>query len=99
MTAGLLGGFTLKVAAGKISLSFTEAVILGILCNVLVCLAVWMSFGAKDGISKAVCAFFPVWVFVASGFEHSVANMYYIPAGIIAKCSPSYVIKALELGV
>ena len=99
MTAGLLGGFTLKVAAGKISLSFTEAVILGILCNVLVCLAVWMSFGAKDGVSKAVCAFFPVWVFVASGFEHSIANMYYIPAGIIAKCSPSYVSKALEIGV
>ena len=98
MTTGLLGGLTLKTAAAKISIGFTEAVTLGILCNWLVCLAVWMSFGAKDGISKAVCIFFPIWVFVASGFEHSIANMYYIPAGIMAKCSPSYVSKALETG-
>ena len=98
MTAGLLGGLTLKTAAAKISIGFTEAVTLGILCNWLVCLAVWMSFGAKDGISKAVCIFFPIWVFVASGFEHSIANMYYIPAGIMAKCNPSYVSKALETG-
>ena len=97
-TGGLLGGFTLKAAAGKISLSFTQAFVLGILCNWLVCLAVWTSFGAKDAISKAVCVFFPIWLFVASGFEHSIANMYYIPAGIFAKCSPSYITKALELG-
>ena len=98
-TAGLLGGFTLKAAAGKVSLTFTQAFVLGILCNWLVCLAVWTSFGAKDGISKAVCVFFPIWLFVASGFEHSIANMYYIPAGILAKSCPSYLTKALELGV
>ena len=98
-TGGLLGGVTIKAAAGKISLSFTQAFVLGVLCNWLVCLAVWASFGAKDGISKAVCVFFPIWLFVASGFEHSIANMYYIPAGILAKCSPSYIAKALELGV
>lgn len=98
MTGGLLGGLTLKTATAKISLSFTEAFTLGILCNWLVCLAVWMSFGAKDGVSKAACIFFPIWVFIASGFEHSIANMYYIPAGIIAKSSPLYVSKALGLG-
>ena len=98
-TGGLLGGVTLKTAAGKTSLPFTQAFILGILCNWLVCLAVWTSFGAKEGISKAVCIFFPIWLFVASGFEHSIANMYYIPAGILAKSCPSYVTKALELGV
>ena len=98
-TGGLLGGVTLKAAAGKVSLSFTQAFVLGVLCNWLVCLAVWASFGAKDGISKAVCVFFPIWLFVASGFEHSIANMYYIPAGILAKCSEAYVTKALELGV
>ncbi|MBR0035988.1 MAG: formate/nitrite transporter family protein, partial [Synergistaceae bacterium] len=97
-TAGLLGGFTIKAAAGKTSFTFSQAFVLGILCNWLVCLAVWTSFGAKDGISKAVCVFFPIWLFVASGFEHSIANMYYIPAGILAKCNPSYVTKALELG-
>ena len=98
-SGGLLGGFTVKAAAGKIALTFTQAFVLGVLCNWLVCLAVWMSFGAKDGVSKAVCVFFPVWVFVASGFEHSVANMFYIPAGLLAKCEGLYVSKALELGV
>ena len=96
-SGGLLGAVTLKAATGKVSLSFSSALVLGIMCNWLVCLAVWMSWGAKDAISKAVCAFFPIWLFVASGFEHSVANMYYIPAGILAKCE--YAAKALELGV
>ena len=98
-TGGLLGGMTIKAAAGKVALPFFPAVVLGILCNWLVCLAVWTSFGAKDGISKAVCVFFPIWTFVASGFEHSVANMYYIAAGIFAKCNPSYAAKAIEIGV
>ena len=97
-SAGLLGGFTLKAAAGKVMLSFMNAFVLGILCNWLVCLAVWMSFVAKDGISKAVVIFFPIWLFVASGFEHSIANMYYISAGILAKANTLYVNKALELG-
>ena len=97
-TGGLLGGFTLKAAAGKISLTFKSALVLGVLCNWLVCLAVWTSFGAKDAVSKAVCAFFPVWVFIASGFEHSVANMYYIAAGIFAKSNALYVSKAIEIG-
>lgn len=97
-TGGLLGAATIKAAAGKTSLTFTRAFVLGILCNWLVCIAVWTSFGAKEGISKAACIFFPVWMFIASGFEHSVANMYYIPAGIMAKCSPAYVSKALETG-
>ncbi len=97
-TGGLLGGFTLKAAAGKVSLSFMNAFVLGILCNWLVCLAVWMSFGAKDGISKAVVIFFPIWLFVASGFEHSISNMYYISAGILAKFDSLYVNKAIELG-
>ena len=97
-TGGLLGAVTIKAAAGKVALPFFPAVVLGVLCNWLVCLAVWTSFGAKDGISKAVCVFFPIWTFVASGFEHSVANMYYIAAGIFAKCHPSYVAKAIEAG-
>ena len=97
-TAGLLGGFTLKTAAAKISLPFSEALILGILCNFLVCIAVWIASGAKDAAGKAVCVFFPIWAFVASGFEHSIANMYYIPAGIFAKSSSLYVSKAVELG-
>lgn len=97
-TGGLLGGVTIKAAAGKISLTFVQALVLGVLCNWLVCLAVWTSFGAKDAIGKAVCVFFPVWVFVASGFEHSIANMYYIAAGIFAKSNAHFISKAIEAG-
>ncbi|MBQ4470106.1 MAG: formate/nitrite transporter family protein [Synergistaceae bacterium] len=99
INSGLLGAFTIKTAAGKISLSFCNALVLGILCNWLVCLAVWMSFGTDDFTGKVLAAFFPVWVFIASGFEHSIANMYYISAGLFAKCNASYVSKALEAGL
>ena len=93
---GLLGAFTLKVASGKVALTFTQAFCLGILCNWLVCLAVWMASGAKDIVGKLFAIFFPILLFITSGFEHSVANMYYIPAGILAKANPLYVQLAME---
>lgn len=89
--ANALGGMTIKIAAGKVGLSFTQALLLGIMCNWLVCLAVWLSFGAKDIIGKLFACFFPIWLFVTSGFEHSIANMYYIPAGILAKTNSAWV--------
>lgn len=85
---GLVGARTILIAQAKIDLTFFQALILGILANFLVCLGVWMSLGAKSYGSKALAAFFPVATFVLSGFEHSVANMYYIPAGILAKNIP-----------
>ena len=88
--ASLLGGITIKIAYGKVSLSFVQAVFLGIMCNWLVCLAVWLCYGAKDMTGKMLAAFFPIWLFITSGFEHSVANMYYIPAGIFSKSVPAY---------
>ena len=88
--ANLLGGVTVKIAYSKISLTFVQAVFLGILCNWLVCLAVWLCYGAKDMTGKMLGTFFPIWLFITSGFEHSVANMYYIPAGIMAKAIPEY---------
>jgi formate/nitrite transporter len=96
---GALGGFTIKLAVYKTGLSFGNAFILGVLCNCLVCLAVWMAAGAKDIAGKLLAVFFPVWLFVASGFEHSIANMYYIPAGILAKRNPVWVAEAFRLGV
>jgi formate/nitrite transporter len=93
----LLGASVLKIAAGKTSLGFTPAVVRGIFCNWLVCLAVWMAFAGKDVISKIFGIFFPIMLFVASNFEHSVANMYYIPAGILAKNLPAAV-EASKLG-
>ncbi|HKL10137.1 MAG TPA: formate/nitrite transporter family protein [Clostridia bacterium] len=71
----------LAIASGKLSLTFTQAVIRGIFCNVLVVLAVWMQAGAKDISGKILAMWFPVMLFVLSGFEHSVANMYFIPLG------------------
>ena len=88
--AGLLGGVTVKIAAGKTSLSFVKAFVLGIMCNWLVCLAVWISYGADTMAGKILGIFFPIWLFITSGFEHSVANMYYIPAGIMAKGNETY---------
>jgi formate/nitrite transporter len=94
----LLGAVTVRIAAGKTALSFESAFVLGILCNWLVCLAVWMSFATGSMTGKIFAVFFPIWLFVTSGFEHSVANMYYIPAGILAKAEPAYAEKAIELG-
>lgn len=90
---GLVGIRTILIAKSKIDLSFGQAFVLGILANFLVCLGVWMSLGAKSYGSKAIAAFFPVGVFVLSGFEHSIANMYYIPAGILAKNIPDLAAK------
>ena len=86
----LLGGMTVKIAAGKTSLSFGAAFVLGILCNWLVCTAVWLSFAAESFIGKIFGIFMPIWLFVTSGFEHSIANMYYIPAGIMAKANEAF---------
>lgn len=88
--AGLLGGVTIKIASGKISLPFLSAFYLGIMCNWLVCLAVWIAYGAKDMTGKILGIFCPIWLFITSGFEHSVANMYYVPAGIMAKTTTAW---------
>ena len=97
-SGGLLGGFTVKLAAYKTGLSFGHAFFLGVLCNWLVCMAVWMAAAAKDVGGKLLAIFFPIWLFIASGFEHSVANMYYIPAGLFAKTVPAFVAQAKALG-
>lgn len=88
--ADMLGAFTVKVAAGKVSMSFVQCVISGILCNWLVCLAVWCSTGAGSTTGKILSLFFPIWLFVTGGFEHSVANMYFISAGIFASSNESF---------
>lgn len=69
-------------AAAKAALPFGVALLRGVLCNFLVCLAVWMAFCAQSAGGKVVSLFGPIFLFVLCGFEHSVANMYYIPAGI-----------------
>jgi formate/nitrite transporter len=71
----------IAIAEGKASMALQPAIIRGIMCNVLVVLAVWMQAGAKDISGKILSMWFPVMAFVLSGFEHSVANMYFIPLG------------------
>jgi len=95
----LLGAMVIKMAAGKTALGFQSAFVLGILCNWLVCLGVWMAWSAESVGGKMAAAFFPILLFITSGFEHSIANMYYIPAGMMAKGVPEYVAKAAEVGV
>ncbi len=88
--ADMLGAVTLKIAAYKVGLDFSQAFFLGVMCNWLVCLAVWISFGADTITGKIFSVFFPIWLFITSGFEHSVANMYYIPAGILIKGNKAF---------
>lgn len=94
---GGAGAFTIKVALGKVGIDPIQAIVSGILCNVLVCLAIFMAATAKDVAGKCIAIFFPIFVFVISGFEHCVANMYYIPAGIFAAQNSLYAAKATEL--
>jgi formate/nitrite transporter len=98
-SGGMLGGFTIKTAVYKTGLTFTNAFFMGIMCNWLVCMAVWMASAAKDITGKLLAIFFPIWLFITSGFEHSIANMYYIPAGILAKINPDWVKAATSMGV
>ncbi len=88
-----VGVTAVKIAAAKTSLSPIEAFFRGIGCNWLVCLAVWLAFAGRDIASKILGIYFPIMAFVASGFEHCVANMYFIPMGILLKNSiaPYYI--------
>lgn len=95
-SSGILGAYTIKVALGKCNLDFTTALASGILCNILVCAAVMLAARAKDVTGKLLCCFFIILLFVVSGYEHCVANMYYVPAGMIAKLNPLYVKDAME---
>ena len=81
---GAVAETAIAIAEAKVALGFTEALFRGILCNVLVCLAVWLSFAAHDVPGKVLAIIFPISAFVALGFEHSVANMYLIPIAMLA---------------
>lgn len=85
---GALGAKVVMIANSKVNLSFMAAFARGILCNALVCMAVWMCFACHSVTDKILAILFPITGFVAMGFEHSVANMYFIPAGILAQMNP-----------
>ncbi|WDE01882.1 formate/nitrite transporter family protein [Thalassomonas actiniarum] len=85
MNQGLIGETYLKIGVIKCSMPLWQAFFKGILCNVLVCLAVWMAFAGRSVVDKAVAIVFPISAFVAAGFEHSIANMYFIPLAMLEK--------------
>ncbi|MFC2042560.1 formate transporter FocA [Chloroflexota bacterium] len=82
---GAVGAAALNIAQAKVGLGFFQAIALGILCNTLVCLAVWMTFSARSTIDKIAAIIFPITAFVAAGFEHSIANMYFVPIALLIK--------------
>lgn len=82
---GAIAKVALRIAADKALLPFDQALFLGVLCNLLVCLAVWLSIGARTTSDKVLAVLFPVSAFVVAGFEHSVANMYLVPLGLLIK--------------
>jgi formate transporter len=82
---GSVGLAALNLANFKASLAFVPALTLGIMCNVLVCLAVWMCYGARTTVDRVVTIIPPITAFVAAGFEHSIANIYFIPMGLLIK--------------
>ncbi|GAB4426006.1 MAG: formate transporter FocA [Anaerolineae bacterium] len=82
---GAIGLNILNIANSKVNLDFAQAIALGIMCNALVCLAVWLCYSARTTTDKILSIIFPITAFVAAGFEHSVANMYFIPIGLLVK--------------
>lgn len=96
---GALGAATIKTAYNKMNLSFMKAFTSGILCNILVCLGVLVAGVCHDAAGKILGIFFTIWAFVIGGYEHCVANMYYIPAGLLAKTNEAYCAAAIDAGM
>ncbi|MGD8751822.1 MAG: formate/nitrite family transporter [Anaerolineales bacterium] len=94
---GNVGVKALMIANGKVNLTFLEALSRGILCNILVCLAVYLCFSGRSVTDKILAILFPITAFVALGFEHSIANMYFIPAGLLLKGSPDVLAAAQDI--
>ena len=89
-----IGIAALKTGVAKCDLTFIQAIALGILCNALVCMAVWLTFSARSTVDKIAAIVFPITAFVAAGFEHSIANMYFIPYALFIKMfDPDFVAK------
>lgn len=93
----LIGAYSLVVSSAKVNLPFMVALTRGVMCNVLVCLAVWLCFSGRSVSDKILAIIFPITAFVAMGFEHSIANMYFIPMGLFLRANPDVVGLASNL--
>ncbi len=97
MDGGAMGAYAINSAYSKCTMNFIPAFVMGIFCNLLVCIAVWVSYSSKNVVGKIAAMYFPIWIFVTSGYEHCVANMYYIPMGIFAKLNDTAVDAAYTI--
>ncbi|KAA0245648.1 MAG: formate/nitrite transporter family protein [Candidatus Brocadia sp. AMX2] len=93
----MVGAKALLIAHTKVNLTFKTALARGVLCNAMVCLAVWLCFSGRSVADKVLSIVFPIGGFVASGFEHCVANMYFIPIGIVLRKNPAIVAAAEKM--
>ena len=95
--SGAVGAYAIKIAVAKTTITPLKAFTSGILCNIFVCMAILMSSIAKEVVGKIFAIFFPIFAFVVCGFEHSIANMFYIPMGILSATNPQYTQMANDL--
>jgi formate transporter len=86
-----VGATALTISATKTGYGFGQAIALGMLCNALVCMAVWLCYSARTTADKILAIIPPITAFVAAGFEHSVANMFFIPFGLFVKSDSAFV--------
>jgi len=95
--ADVVGITAFRIAVAKCEFGFVQAIALGVMCNALVCLAVWMTYSARTTLDKVICIIFPITAFVAAGLEHSIANMYFISYALFVKgFDPEYMAKVAE---
>ena len=97
LNQGEIARTAVQIAAAKCALPFWEAFFRGVLCNVLVCMAIWMAMAGRSVIDKAVAILFPISAFVAAGFEHSIANLYFIPLGMLLRDGLANPVAGAEL--
>jgi len=97
VSKGALGALMLSTANAKVQYGFIQALVLGILCNIMVCLAVWLTYSGRSTTDKILAILFPITFFIAAGFEHSVANMYIIPLGLLLKSIDPMFVASLNI--
>jgi formate/nitrite transporter len=97
MNGGAVGAQAVKIAAAKAAMPSVEAFFRAVLCNILVCMAVWMAFAGRSVVDKAVAIVFPISAFVAAGFEHSIANMYFFPVAMMQQAASPLPVAGAEL--
>jgi len=94
---GALGILMVFTAIAKVQFDFSEALLLGIMCNIMVCLAIWLTYSGRTTTDKILAIIFPITFFIAAGFEHSVANMFIIPMGLLLKTFDPLFVSSMTL--